>query len=108
MKDITLKLSGSITIGKGDVQLRDEIKGALTEGYRIIILDFEEINYMDSSGVGELAAGLMRVKRHGGQLALTKLGPKIKQLLSIMAFLDSFPTFDSNQEAVEVLRREFE
>jgi len=102
MSYVVVKLKGSITIGQ-EARLRERIKSLLDEGRRIIILDFEEVNYMDSSAVGELAAGLTRAKRVGGELVLAGLQPKVRRLLQMMAFLDAFKVFDTAIDAQQAL-----
>ena len=105
MKDITLRISGSITIGEGDTQLHNMVRNALKDGYEIIILDLAKVTYMDSSAVGEVAASFASAKSKNCQLALSNLPPRIKKLLQIMAFLDIIPVFDSNEDALQILRR---
>lgn len=104
MKDITIRVSGALTIGQGDVQLHNAVRGALHEGYDVIVLDFENVTYMDSSAVGELAASVSSVNKAGKLLGITKIKPKIRHLLSVMAFLEIFNVFDSNEEAIATLK----
>jgi len=105
MKDITIKVSGSITIGMGDFQLHENVRKVIESGYDIIVLDFAGVDYMDSSAVGELAASFSSVQKAGVHMALTSLQPKVKQLLSMMSFLEIFKVFESTEGALQVLRR---
>ena len=103
MKDLTLKIRGSITIGEGDILIHKQVRDALAKGCKVIIIDMEHVTYMDSSAVGELAACFSSVKNKGGQLGLTKLPRRIRKLLKIMAFTEIFPIFSSNEEALKAL-----
>src|SRR5208282_4052885 len=51
-----LDLSGRITLGEGSVQLRDAIRDLIGKGQKRILLDLGEVNYIDSSGLGELVS----------------------------------------------------
>src|ERR1035438_7684896 len=58
-----LDLSGRITLGEGSVTLRDAVHDVLAKGSKKILLNLGEINYIDSSGIGELASAFTSVDR---------------------------------------------
>lgn len=95
-----LDLKGKITIGGGDVQLREEVKKMLDDGVRKILLNLQEVKYMDSSGVGELVASFTTVRNGGGEIKLLNLTKKIKDLLQITQLLTVFDSHTSEAEAV--------
>ncbi len=49
-------LSGKITIGEGDVVLRERVQGLLDAGNKAILLNLEKVSYMDSAGIVKLVA----------------------------------------------------
>lgn len=99
--DITvLELQGKITIGEGDVKLRNNIKEQLAEGKRKLVLDLEKVSYMDSSGIGELVGTFTTVKNAGGELKLANLTSKIKDIMQLTALITVFEVFDSVEDAV--------
>ena len=51
-----LDLSGRITLGEGSVQLRDAIRDLISKGDKHILLSLGDVNYIDSSGLGELVS----------------------------------------------------
>ena len=52
-QDITILLpEGKITLGDGDQELGEAVRTVLERGARKIIINFEQVNYLDSSGVG--------------------------------------------------------
>lgn len=104
MREIVLKISGSITIGDTDSAIHHQVRRALDDHCKIIIIDLEKVTYMDSSGVGELAASYTSARNKGARLGLVKLQPKIRKLLQIMCFLDLFQIFDSIEDAQQILR----
>jgi len=53
---VVLDLSGRITLGEGSVQLRDAIRGLISKGDKNILLNLGDVNYIDSSGLGELVS----------------------------------------------------
>ena len=99
--DITiLDMSGSIRIGEGSVALRDAVRKLLNDGKKKVLLNLGGVNYMDSSGVGELIANYTSVSRDGGQLKLLNLTEKIQNLLVITKLLTVFDAYDNEAEAL--------
>jgi anti-sigma B factor antagonist len=95
-----LDLSGRITIGEGSVKLRETVRGLLESGKKKILVNLGGVDYVDSSGIGELVSCFTTTKNQQGQLKLLNLTKKIKDLLQITKLLTVFETFDDEQEAV--------
>ncbi len=94
-------LKGKITIGSGDVQLRDVIHAAVDAGQTKILLDLAGVTAMDSSGIGEMVASYTTVTNRGGQLKLSRLSPKINDILQVTQLITVFEVYDSVDEAVQ-------
>jgi anti-sigma B factor antagonist len=91
---------GKITIGEGDVILRDEITKLLADNKKKLVLDLSEVSYMDSAGVGELVSVYTSVKNRGGELKLACLTKKIKDLLQITQLLTIFDSYETTSDGV--------
>ncbi|BBB32220.1 anti-sigma B factor antagonist [Thermotomaculum hydrothermale] len=98
--DVTVvEINGKITIGEGDVALRNTIKELLEKGRKKIVIDMKNVSYMDSSGVGELASAYTTTKKQGGELKLANLNTKVHDLLQLTTLISIFEVFDSTAEA---------
>jgi len=95
-----IRLAGKITIGAGDVQMREVVDAALAEGKKKILLDLEDVSTIDSSGIGEMVSCYTTVARNGGQLKLLRLSPKINDILQVTQLITVFDVFDDQQEAI--------
>ncbi len=95
-----LDLSGKITLGEGSVTIRDAVRDVLSTGSTKILLNLGDVNYIDSSGIGELVSALTAVKNAGGQLKLLNLTKKVQDLLQITKLYTVFDIFDSEPEAL--------
>ena len=78
-----LDLSGRITLGEGSALLRSTIRELLEENRFKILVNLGDINYIDSSGIGELVSAYTTVKNRGGELKLLNLTKKVHDLLQI-------------------------
>jgi anti-sigma B factor antagonist len=95
-----LEPKGKITIGVGDVALREAVHGQLDAGERNLLIDMGGVSTIDSSGVGELVSTFTSVKNRGGSLKLTNLPPKVSDILQITQLITVFEVYDDENEAV--------
>jgi anti-sigma B factor antagonist len=93
-------LSGRITLGEGSTILRDTVRELLGRGQKKILLNLGDVNYIDSSGIGELVSGYTTVTNQGGQLKLLNLTKKVRDLLQITKLITVFDIFDEETAAV--------
>ncbi len=93
-------LSGKITLGEGGLTLRDEVHKLLAEGQKKIVLNLADVNYIDSSGLGELVSAYTAVKNAGGELKLLNLTSKVRDLLVITKLVTVFDVKDDEAAAV--------
>ena len=96
-----LEPKGKITIGVGDVALRDAVAEALEAGARNILVDLGGVSTIDSSGIGELVSAYTSVRNRGGTLKLAMLPPKITDILQITQLISVFEVHDDLAEAIE-------
>jgi anti-sigma B factor antagonist len=95
-----LDLSGRITLGEGSVTLRDAVKDVLAKGAKNILLNLADVDYIDSSGLGELVSAYTSVKNQGGELKLLHLTTKVHDLLQITKLYTVFDIKDDETSAV--------
>ena len=82
-KVTVIDLDGKITIGKGDLILREAVEKCLNEGKTRILLNLGGVTYMDSAGIGELVACFKRVKETDGMMKLVNPGGRVQDLLAL-------------------------
>ncbi|HSL84939.1 MAG TPA: anti-sigma factor antagonist [Thermoanaerobaculia bacterium] len=95
-----LDLKGKITIGVGDVALRDAIHEALSAGATKILVNLEDVSTIDSSGVGELVSSYTTVTNRGGKLRLLSLPPTVADILQITQLITVFDVHEDEDEAI--------
>lgn len=100
-----LDLSGRITLGEGSVTLRDAVKDTLSKGSKNILLNLANVDYIDSSGLGELVSAYTTVKNQGGELKLLSLTAKVHDLLQITKLYTVFDIKDDETSAVGAFAR---
>ena len=95
-----LDLSGRITLGEGSVQLRDAIRGLIGKGSRSILLNLGDVNYIDSSGLGELVSAFTTAKNQQAEVKLLKLTKKVHDLLQLTKLYTVFDIYDDEAVAI--------
>jgi len=95
-----LDISGRIVLGDATKTMRHTISDLLTNGGKKIVLNLTNVNYIDSSGVGELLRTYTTVINEGSQLKLLNLTRKIREVLVITKLLTVFQVYEDEQAAV--------
>jgi anti-sigma B factor antagonist len=97
---IILDLSGRITLGEGSVQLRDAIRGLIGKGKKKILLNLGDVNYIDSSGLGELVSAFTTAKNQQADVKLLNLTKKVHDLLQLTKLVTVFDIYDDEASAI--------
>ena len=96
--------SGRITLGEGSVILRDVVRDLLSKGQKKILLNLGDVNYIDSSGIGELVSAFTTVRNQGGELKLLNLTKKVHDLLQITKLYTVFDVKDDEASRSQVVQ----
>jgi anti-sigma B factor antagonist len=100
-EDVTvLDVHGKITIGAGDLALRQAVQGAMESGAKNILINMRDVTQIDSSGVGELVSAYTTATNRGSKLKLVNLPEKVNDVLTITQLITVFDVYDSEDEAV--------
>ena len=98
---VMLDLAGRITIGEGTIILRERIQKMLNAGDKKFLLNLADVDYIDSSGLGELVSTFTRVKNQEGELKLLALTHRVRDLMQITKLLTVFDVYDDETEAIK-------
>ena len=98
---IVIDLSGRVTLGEGSALLRETLRDLLLKGHKKIVLNFADVDYIDSSGIGELVSGFTTVRSHGGELKLLNLTKRVNDILQITRLYTVFDVHSDEKAAAE-------
>jgi len=96
-----LDVRGRIVLGDEIGELRDAVRGLVAEGKKKIVLNLADVDYIDSSGVGELVGCFTTVRNAGGELKLLNLTQKVKDVLHVTKLYTVFDIKDDEFHAVK-------
>jgi len=83
-------------------QLRDVLAGLVEQGVYHLIVDLEQVSFLDSSGIGVLISVRRRIREHGGSLRLTAPSPHVRRVLELTGITTLLPTYATLDEATPV------
>lgn len=95
-----MDVSGRLTSFEGQT-FRDAIQRLLRKGENNIVLNLKGLDYLDSSGVGELVRNYLAVIKKGGAMKVVGLAPKVEEILKVTQLYQVFPEFTDEQSALE-------
>jgi len=97
---MVIDLRGRITLGEETEALRARVKRLVEAGHLRIILNLDEVNYIDSVGLSTLVASYTSARKQGGDLKLLHLTTRVHDLLQITRLSTVFEIHDSLEKAV--------
>jgi len=97
-------IGGRITLGEGSALLRKTIRELLDDNRTKIVLNLADVNYIDSSGIGELVTAFTTVKNRGGDLKLLHLTKKVHDLLQLTKLFTVFDVYSDENTALGSFR----
>jgi anti-sigma B factor antagonist len=96
-----LDVKGRIVLGEEIGELRDAVRNLVADGKKKIILNLVDVDYLDSSGVGELVGCFTTVRNAGGELKLLNLSQKVQDVLHVTKLYTVFDIRDNEFTAVK-------
>ena len=96
-----LDVAGRIILGDELDALRSAIRDLIGQGKKKIILNLAGVDYIDSSGVGELVGSFTTVRNAGGELKLLNLTQKVQDVLHVTKLYTVFDIRDDEFNAVK-------
>jgi len=97
---LVLDLTGRLWIL--DLPLRDRMNALLAEGNRRFVLNLAGVEYIDSSGLGQLITIWTSIRNRGGQMAVLNPTKRVQRLFDITRLDSVFKICDKEKEAIEL------
>jgi anti-sigma B factor antagonist len=94
-------INGRITLGEETGQLRDTVRNLLAADKKKIVLNLAHVDFIDSSGVGELVSSYTAVRNAGGDLKLFSLSKKVQDVLHVTKLYTIFDIKEDEFTAVK-------
>jgi anti-sigma B factor antagonist len=79
------------------------INNFLDLGTKVLLIDFQNVFFMDSSGLGALVIARNRVQKAGGKLMLCGLNGQARMLLEISGMEHAFEVYETVEDCRQVL-----
>jgi anti-sigma B factor antagonist len=94
-------ISGRIVLGEESAVVRELVRELLSKGHKHILFNLGDVNYIDSSGLGNLVGAFTSVRKQGGEMKLLNLTNKVHDLMQITRLYTVFDIKDDEAVAVE-------
>ncbi len=95
-----MKIEGEVDVYTS-IDLKKELTKLVESDQKNIIIDLENVNYMDSSGLGVLVALLKELKKIGGELKLISLPVSVKKIFDLTRLTKFFNIYNNLDEATK-------
>ena len=97
---VVIKLSGQLMGGSDALKINDDLFDLLEKGKNRIVIDLEEVSWVNSSGLGILIGMITRVRKESGDLKLANISEKIREILKVTKLESIFEVHSSVDAAI--------
>lgn len=97
-----IKLVGDIDVYTSS-DLKDAINSQIDFGAKRIIIDMEDVYYIDSSGIGVFVFTIGSFKRVNGKIGIVKITENVRKVFELTKIISFFPIFMTVSDAIEKL-----
>lgn len=98
---IIVDLDGRLVAGPPVETLRQTMNQLIVEGRRKILLNLSQVDWIDSSGIGELVALIKKAEQLQSSVRLLRLGDRVRHVLSVSKLLPLIHVYEDEDEALE-------
>jgi anti-sigma B factor antagonist len=95
-----LDLKGRLAVGESCTLLRESVNDQIAQGNKQLILDLQNIDYIDSTGLGSMVICYTTLQKMGGGMKLVNLNRRNLELMLLTKLSTIFEIFAEEQEAV--------
>lgn len=103
---VVVDFEGSLVVGVADGVISTVVEQLLADGFTNILINLSKVDYIDSSGLGDLVQSQKMTQRLGGRMKLLSPQDRVRRTLHISNLLPLFEVFDEEQLAVDAFRGE--
>ena len=102
---VILDLSGRFILSDGEELFRKTVDDLIERGQLQVLVNFKDVTYLDSAGVGSLVWKYVTIRKLGGRLKLVHLKVRSFRVLATTRLLAVLENFESEQEALDSFKR---
>jgi anti-sigma B factor antagonist len=95
-----LKLIGHIVRGRETQTLEETLTQLVADGKTNIVMNLQEVTFIDSAGVGELVNGYTMAKKNSGSLKFASPSDRVRDVLKVARLLRVLDIHETDQEAL--------
>jgi anti-sigma B factor antagonist len=100
--DVTIvDIQGRLVVGEESAAVRRQIREVVVQGNKKLLLNLGQVDYIDSSGLGDLVTAFVTVRKQGGELKLVDSGHKFDYLMRITKLVLFLDIMDNEALAVK-------
>ena len=96
---VVLQLRGRMGLDREQFAVLRKVLDELEEGHKLFLLDLQEVEFIDSSGIGELFAIIHKVNKEGGTIRLLHLDDEVGKVLYMVQLQQLVETFKNEKKA---------
>jgi anti-sigma B factor antagonist len=97
---VVISLNGKIMGGPEATEINEKFNQLIDDNKLKIVIDLENVDWMNSSGLGIIIGAVSLFRKNNGQLRIINVSERIQNLLKITKLASIFESSNSLEEAI--------
>lgn len=97
----SLDVKGRVAVGEGSVMLREAVERLVSSGDRHVVMVLREVDYIDSSGIGELVRAHTLLRKSSGHMKIADPSSKVHEMLQMTMLHKVFDVHPTESSALD-------
>jgi len=101
---VVFDLKGGLEGGADTYQIKDLVKDHLARNDRRFVINLSQVDYVNSTGIGIIAAVYTMISSAGGKMVISNANEKVSRVMMVTKLLEVFESYKSENEAIASFR----
>lgn len=100
---LVVRLSGRFVEAQYHLHFREAVEEALSGGQKSFVIDLENLEYLNSSGINAFVRVITSLNSHGARVVFTRVPKRINELLNVIklnALLTIYPSLEEGLQSL--------
>ncbi len=99
---VVIRLTGEVDVFSAP-RLREKIIELVNQGHRLLVIDLDAVDFLDSTGLGVLVGGLKRLRSHDGEMSVVCNQPRVLRVFELTRLDGVFALHQTVTDAVTTM-----
>ena len=101
---VVFDLKGALEGAHDAYQLKDAVRGKIQEGHLKFLINLDQVDFINSTGIGIIAHVFHAISTSGGKMKISSANEKVSRVMTVTKLLEVFDAYPNESDALTSFR----